>query len=77
MVSIGPLSRAVLGICGNLLCLQKMELQKQSQERLEGPIVHYGISSCIPYDQLRDWLKTTSFVKVNCFGNPKYLLLFM
>lgn len=57
--SIGPLTRAILGICGNLLCLQEMELEIQSQERLEIPVVHYGISSNFPYDQLRDWLKTT------------------
>lgn len=64
------------GICGKLLHLQKIELEKQSQERLECPMVHYGISSCIPYDQLKDWLKVTSFVKVNCCSNPEYLIPF-
>lgn len=74
--SIGSLTRAILGICGKLLCLQEMELEKRSQERLESPIIRYGISSIVLYDQLKDWLKTTSFVKVSCSSNPKYFILF-
>lgn len=52
--SIGPLIRAILGICGKLLRLQEMQLEKQSQERLESPVICYGISSYIRYDQLSE-----------------------
>lgn len=55
----------------NSFVYRKWSWKSRARKRLESPIVCYGISSYIPYDQLRDWLKTTSFVKVNCSSNPE------